>query len=292
MCRFLRAGVNPKLLYIVPVGQNPTGSRLSAYAAFFVFAAPFLCFWPRVGTLPLSQRALTSNRRPNPQTLPQEFEPRAPPPIFGSTRGRYEHIYRICARHGLVIVEDDAYYYMQHRADAASRALPGLRGLGPSFLSIDSDGRVLRLDSFSKLLAPGFRLGWVSGASSLVEAYDRVAYTSSQAKAQEKRRSQPVALISAHCPAPPHAAPHAAHAAPHAAARRRTPPQPRRTVAYRPPAFGSAVSVQTHAAAPSISHWFTVFVFAHPPISPICRTPLFPYLTCFYSCGSGVARSR
>ena len=25
-----------------------------------------------------------------------------------------------------------------------------------------------------------------------------------------------------------------------------------------------------------------VFVFAHPPISPICRTPLFPYLT-FYS---------
>ena len=22
-----------------------------------------------------------------------------------------------------------------------------------------------------------------------------------------------------------------------------------------------------------------VFVFAHPPISPICRTPLFPYLT-------------
>ena len=29
-----------------------------------------------------------------------------------------------------------------------------------------------------------------------------------------------------------------------------------------------------------------VFVFAHPPISPICRTPLFPYLTvysCFFS---------
>lgn len=161
MCRFLRAGVHPKLLYIVPVGQNPTGSRLSAYALFlFCFILclpPFFCFWPRVGTLPLSQRALTSNRRPNPQTPPQEFEPRAPPPIFGSTRGRYEHIYRICTRHGLVIVEDDAYYYMQHRADAASRALPGLRGLGPSFLSIDSDGRVLRLDSFSKLLAPGFR---------------------------------------------------------------------------------------------------------------------------------------
>ena len=26
-----------------------------------------------------------------------------------------------------------------------------------------------------------------------------------------------------------------------------------------------------------------IVFFAHPPISPICRTPLFPYLT-FYSC--------
>ena len=28
---------------------------------------------------------------------------------------------------------------------------------------------------------------------------------------------------------------------------------------------------------------FEVFLFAHPPMSPICRTPLFPYPT-FYSC--------
>ena len=36
----------------------------------------------------------------------------------------------------------------------------GLSHLGKSYLSMDVDGRVIRLDSFSKFLAPGMRLGW------------------------------------------------------------------------------------------------------------------------------------
>ena len=39
--------------------------------------------------------------------------------------------------YGVLIVEDDAYFYMQHRADAPSAPLPALGGLGPSFVSID-----------------------------------------------------------------------------------------------------------------------------------------------------------
>ena len=38
-----------------------------------------------------------------------------------------------------------------------------------------------------------------------------------------------------------------------------------------------------------LRHVIKVFVLAHPPISPICRTPLFPYPT-FYSCFSGLRR--
>ena len=102
----------PKLLYTIPVGQNPTGSRL----------------------------------RPD----------------------RYAAIYSAARRYGLVIVEDDAYYYMQHRAARPDMPLPGLSGLGPSFLSLDEDGRVVRLDTFSKLLAPGFRLAWVTAPSPFV----------------------------------------------------------------------------------------------------------------------------
>ena len=69
---------------------------------------------------------------------------------------------------------------MQHRASEPSKPVPGLSGLGPSFLSLDVDGRVVRLDTFSKLLAPGFRLAWVSGSTALIKKVDGVQYFSSQ----------------------------------------------------------------------------------------------------------------
>jgi len=36
--------------------------------------------------------------------------------------------------------------------------------LGKSYLALDTDGRVIRTDSFSKIVAPGFRTGWVTAA--------------------------------------------------------------------------------------------------------------------------------
>ena len=39
----------------------------------------------------------------------------------------------------------------------------------PSFLSIDVDARVLRLDSMSKIVAPGSRLGFITGPRPLLE---------------------------------------------------------------------------------------------------------------------------
>jgi kynurenine/2-aminoadipate aminotransferase len=39
-----------------------------------------------------------------------------------------------------------------------------------SFFQTDTDGRVLRFDSFSKIFAVGLRVGWVSGPPRLVEA--------------------------------------------------------------------------------------------------------------------------
>lgn len=60
----------------------------------------------------------------------------------------------------------DPYYYLQFtNADANTGNgvmddTPYLKRLLPSFISMDTDGRVIRLDSFSKIIAPGMRLGW------------------------------------------------------------------------------------------------------------------------------------
>ncbi|KAJ2373229.1 hypothetical protein H4S02_008931, partial [Coemansia sp. RSA 2611] len=85
---------------------------------------------------------------------------------------RKQAIYAVAKKHDLVIIEDDPYYYLQfgdyrpadEAADPEDRHsdLPGVTGLIPSLLSMDTDGRVIRLDSFSKILAPGLRCGWIT----------------------------------------------------------------------------------------------------------------------------------
>ena len=49
-------------------------------------------------------------------------------------------------------------------------AVPGLQQLVPSYLSLDTHSRVVRLDSWSKVLAPGLRLGWVTGHPEVVDS--------------------------------------------------------------------------------------------------------------------------
>ena len=55
-----------------------------------------------------------------------------------------------------------------------------LKALVPSFISLDVEGRVVRLDSFSKVLAPGLRLGWIVGQKDLLERYVRLHEVSVQ----------------------------------------------------------------------------------------------------------------
>ncbi|KAJ5776219.1 uncharacterized protein N7511_001230 [Penicillium nucicola] len=96
---------------------------------------------------------------------------------------RRKAIYAVSRKHNLYIVEDEPYYYLQ---------LPSFNSLGssyseskaceliPSYLSLDVDGRVLRLDSLSKVLAPGSRMGWVTASEQVVEKFIRLNESSSQ----------------------------------------------------------------------------------------------------------------
>lgn len=46
-----------------------------------------------------------------------------------------------------------------------------IKSLPASYLSMDTSGRVLRMDSASKILAPGLRCGWVAGSAQIIEKF-------------------------------------------------------------------------------------------------------------------------
>ncbi|KAK3091816.1 hypothetical protein FSP39_022850, partial [Pinctada imbricata] len=79
----------------------------------------------------------------------------------GLTLERKKRIYDIARKYDLLILEDDPYFFIQFNKPYV-----------PSLLSMDEDGRVIRFDSFSKLLSSGMRVGFVSGPRPII---DRVA---------------------------------------------------------------------------------------------------------------------
>ena len=78
---------------------------------------------------------------------------------------RRKDIYRVCQKHNLIILEDEPYYFLQMEPyKGKPTSIPDkstadlLQSLIPSFMSLDVDGRVLRLDSLSKVLSISFTL--------------------------------------------------------------------------------------------------------------------------------------
>ncbi|XP_042218767.1 kynurenine/alpha-aminoadipate aminotransferase, mitochondrial-like [Homarus americanus] len=76
------------------------------------------------------------------------------------TEERRREIYKIASDYNLIILEDDPYYFVQ---------FGDMKDFPPSFLSMDVDGRVLRFDSFSKVLSSGLRVGYVTGPKPLIQ---------------------------------------------------------------------------------------------------------------------------
>ncbi|KAG7206641.1 hypothetical protein KM043_000319 [Ampulex compressa] len=73
------------------------------------------------------------------------------------TEFRREQIYTLAQKYNFLILEDDPYYFL-HFGDKQPT----------SFFSLDTDGRVIRLDSFSKILSAGLRLGVVTAHKDII----------------------------------------------------------------------------------------------------------------------------
>ena len=69
------------------------------------------------------------------------------------------------ARRDVLIIEDDPYGSLYFEDVASAAETRPIR-------ADDSDGRVLYLSTFSKTLAPGFRVGWMVAPPSLIERFE------------------------------------------------------------------------------------------------------------------------
>lgn len=95
-------------------------------------------------------------------------------PTFGNPTGRSlaarrrEALVAVARRGGIVIVEDDTYRELAFEVPAPT-----------SLLCHDADDVVVRLGSFSKSVAPGIRLGWITAARDRIAAFGRRGFVDS-----------------------------------------------------------------------------------------------------------------
>ncbi len=64
----------------------------------------------------------------------------------------------IVEKYDILVVEDSPYSHLRYEGEPM-----------PHLMSIDDDDRVVRLETFSKILAPGFRIAWCTGPKTLIE---------------------------------------------------------------------------------------------------------------------------
>ncbi|KAJ8669322.1 hypothetical protein QAD02_000581 [Eretmocerus hayati] len=74
---------------------------------------------------------------------------------------RREEIYQIACEYNFLILDDDPYHFMYFNDEAPC-----------SFLSLDTENRVIRIDSFSKVLSSGLRIGVITAAAPLVSSIE------------------------------------------------------------------------------------------------------------------------
>jgi 2-aminoadipate transaminase len=123
--RLQRDGARPKLLYLVPNFQNPTG-----------------------------------------RLLPQ---------------ARRRALLAWAEQHDCLIVEDDPYGALYFEGEVSPDAVRPVK-------AADDAGRVIYLSSFSKTLAPGFRVGWMVAPAALVERFETAKQTADLASGSLDQR--------------------------------------------------------------------------------------------------------
>ncbi len=88
-----------------------------------------------------------------------------PTGITTSLKRRFE-ILAIASRYNLIIIEDNPYGDLYYDQDVPL-----------SYKALDREGRVIYLGSYSKILIPGIRIGWLAGPGPIIEKVSMVKQT-------------------------------------------------------------------------------------------------------------------
>jgi 2-aminoadipate transaminase len=71
---------------------------------------------------------------------------------------RRERLLELAYRHGVAVIEDDPYSLLRYEGDSLA-----------SLKALDTRGHVIYLSTFSKVLFPGFRIGWMMAPQPVIE---------------------------------------------------------------------------------------------------------------------------
>jgi 2-aminoadipate transaminase len=72
---------------------------------------------------------------------------------------RRHALVKLAQQHGIMVLEDDVYSDLRFKGEPL-----------PSLLSLDDSGFVIQASTFSKMVAPGLRLGWAAGQPKVIQA--------------------------------------------------------------------------------------------------------------------------
>ncbi len=147
----------------VAISEPAYPGALGAFRAFTNHYIPFPV--DAEGTVTSELERILADRQASGQPMPKfiyEVPNGHNPAGVALSLHRRKHLLQIASRFDLMILEDDPYQLLQLED----------REPIPTLQSLDTEQRVVRLDSFSKIFAPGLRIGYASGDPAIIRYFE------------------------------------------------------------------------------------------------------------------------
>lgn len=170
---FITAGISQALDQICALHTQPGDTVFVEEPSYFLALRIFADYGLKVVGTPIDEDGLVID------ALEEKLVKHKPVfiytiPAFHNPAGvtlsasRREELVCLAEKHGFLIVADEVYQLLAYTATPP-----------PPMTYFDKSARVLSMGSFSKILAPGLRLGWIQAKPSLLEPFILCGYLDS-----------------------------------------------------------------------------------------------------------------